>query len=306
MQADVIVVSWNRCELLSSCLEHLERQTERHRVILVDNASDDGTVEHVHARFPDVTIVKMPRNVGFGAAVNAGARVGEGEAIVLVNNDMDADRDFVAEILEPLRGDPMVGMVAGMMLRPGRDAVDAFGIQLDRGLAAYGGLRNRRPDEPTGVLAGACGGAAAYRRTAYEQVGGFDERLFAYGEDADLALRLRVAGWKSAAAPDARGVHLGGASFGVDSPWQRWLGGFARGFMLRKWRVVRSRAALRVLAAEALVVGWGLARHRTIAPLRARMAGWRAARGETFAVPSDAIDHDIDMLESIRRLRTMR
>ena len=306
MRADVIVVTWNGRKLLRSCLEHLVQQTEPHEVIVVDNASDDGTAEFVRSRFPGVRLVELPRNVGFGAGVNAGVAAGDGDAIVLLNNDMDADPDFLTEILAPLREDPAVGMVAGMMLMPGRAAVDAFGIQLDAGLAAYGGLRLRSPDEPPGVLAGPCGGAAAYRRAAFERVGGFDERLFAYGEDADLALRLRVAGWGAATAPDARGVHLGGASFGVDSPRQRWLGGFARGFLLRKWGILRTRAVARVVLVDALVVGWGLVRHRTTAPLRSRIAGWRAARGRTFTVPPQAVDPTIGVLESVRRLRKLR
>jgi len=306
--ADVVVVTWRGRDALASCLEHLAAQDEPHRTIVVDNASHDGTAELVRDRFPHATFVELPENVGFGAAVNAGVAVGDGEAIVLVNNDLDVDPGFLAALLAPLREDPAVGMVAGMTLMPGRERVDAFGVELDAGLAVYNRLRHASPEavETAGLLAGPSGGAAAYRRTAFEQVDGFDETLIAYGEDVDLALRLRVAGWRAAAAAAAHGVHLGGATIGVDSPRQRWLAGFARGFLLRRWGVLRSRAAPRALLLEALVVGWGLARHRTLVPLRSRVAGWRAAGRGSHALPPGAVDDGIGVLESLRRLRTMR
>jgi GT2 family glycosyltransferase len=307
VRADVVVVTWRGRDVLASCLEQLARQDEPHRTIVVDNASRDGTAELVRERFPGVDFVELPANRGFGAAVNAGAAVGSGEAIVLVNNDVYVDPGFLAALLAPLRADPRVGMVAGMTLMPGRARVDALGIELDAGLAAYNRLRHAAPHaEGAGVLAGPSGGAAAYRRSAFEQAGGFDEALLAYGEDVDLALRLRAAGWRAAEARSATGVHLGGATIGVDSPRQRWLSGFARGFLLRRWGVLRSRAAPRVLLIDALVVGWGLVRHRTLVPLRARVAGWRAAGRGSRALPAGVIDRSIGTLESVRRLRSMR
>jgi hypothetical protein len=151
------------------------------------------------------------------------------------------------------------------------------------------------------------GGAAAYRRTAYEQAGGFDPALFAYGEDVDLGLRLRAAGWRAAAAPDARAVHLGGATAGIDSPLQRELAGFARGFLLRRYGILRSPAAGRALLVEALVVGWGLVRHRTLVPLGSRVRGWRAgARGGQRPLPAGTIDETISLRESLRRLARAR
>jgi hypothetical protein len=112
-----------------------------------------------------------------------------------------------------------------------------------------------------------------------------------------------AAGWKVAGAPDARGVHLGGASVGVGSPWQRRLGGFARGYLLRRYGVLRSRAALRALVFELLVVAWGLVRFRTAVPLTARARGWRAGAGERRTVPPGAIDETIGWREAFRRLR---
>ena len=241
---DVVIVTWNGRQRLGPCLEHLARQTAPHRVIVVDNASTDGTPEMVRERHPEVDVIEMDENVGFGRGVNAGAAAGQGDAIVLVNDDVEIDETCLEALLAPLGQDPAVGMVAGLTTIPGSGLVDGFGIELDVTLAAYNRLRGGPAGETPGVLAGPSGGLAAYRRAAFEEAGGFDERLFAYGEDVDLALRLRLAGWDAAAAPAARGVHLGGATIGVDSPRQRFLAGFARAFLLRRYGVLRRASRL--------------------------------------------------------------
>lgn len=306
MTADVVVVSYNGGEHLITCLEHLRGAARPGvRVIVADNASTDGSATAVRARFADVTVLELPENAGFGRAVNAGAAAGDGEAIVLVNADMFVEPGFVEAILAPF-SDPAVGMVAGLSLVLGGELVDGFGIEVDAGLSAYNRLRLRPVGSAPGVLLGPSGGAAAYRRSAFEAAEGFDDAFFAYGEDVDLALRLRALGWRAAAAPEARGVHLGGASFGVGSPLQRRLGGFARGFLLRRYGVLRSRACVRALVIEALVVGWGLVRFRTAVPLTARVAGWRAAGGSRLPVPPEAVDRSITLREAVRRLARAR
>jgi N-acetylglucosaminyl-diphospho-decaprenol L-rhamnosyltransferase len=286
--------------MLERCLRALDADPSPKRVIVVDNGSHDGTAELVREAFPDVTLVELEENNGFGRAVNAGVRMGTGEAIVLINNDVRVEPGFVAVITAALatRG---VGMVAGLTTIPEVGSVDGFGIELDRSLSAY----NRGRHAPPGRLAMPSGGAAAYRRSAWEEVGGFDEALFAYGEDVDLGLRLRARGWRVAEAADARGTHFGGATAGVDSPFQRELAGFARGFLLRRYGVLRSRGALHAVAIDALVVGWGLLRHRTAVPLRARVRGWRAAGAAgPRPVPPDALDREIGIAEAVRRLRS--
>jgi N-acetylglucosaminyl-diphospho-decaprenol L-rhamnosyltransferase len=304
--ADVVIPTWRGRDLIARCLSALRADPSPKRVIVVDNASGDGTAELVRADFPEATLVQLPENVGFGRAVNAGVDAGGGDAIVLLNNDVLVEPGFVEAIVAPLER-PRVGMVAGLTTIPDTDLVDGFGIELDRALAAYNRARGAGVGTPAGRLAMPSGGAAAYRREAWEAAGGFDEALFAYGEDVDLGLRLRALGWEAAEAPAARGVHLGGASVGVDTPLQRELAGFARGFLLRRYGILRSRGAPRALALEALVVGWGLVRHRTLVPLRARGRGWRAAGpGGRRRLPPAAVDPTIGALESIRRLRSAR
>jgi N-acetylglucosaminyl-diphospho-decaprenol L-rhamnosyltransferase len=302
----VVIPTWRARELLARCLSALKADPSSKQVIVVDNASSDGTAQLVCDEFPEVTLVELPENLGFGRAVNAGVQAGGGAAIVLVNNDVLVAPGFVDAIVAPLAS-PRVGMVAGLTTIPETDLVDGFGIELDRALAAYNRARHAPVGTPAGRLAMPSGGAAAYRREAWEAVGGFDEALFAYGEDVDLGLRLRSLGWEAAEAPAARGVHLGGATAGVDSPLQRELAGFARGFLLRRYGILRSWAAPRALTLEALIVGWGLIRHHTLVPLRARRLGWRAAgRDGRCPLPADAVDPTIGFSHAVRRLRATR
>jgi N-acetylglucosaminyl-diphospho-decaprenol L-rhamnosyltransferase len=306
MTADVIVVTWRSGMRILGCLERLESQDAQHRTIVVDNASGDGTTETVRRSFPSVEVLELPANIGFGRAVNAGAAHGTGDALVLVNDDVALEAGALAALLAPLESDERVGMVAGLTTIPGTSLVDAFGIELDPTLAAYNRLRRRPLHETPGTLLGPSGGLAAYRRAAFDDAGGFDERLFAYGEDVDLALRLRLAGWTAAAAFEARGEHAGGASVGVDSPEQRWLAGFARFFLLRRYGVLRTRHAPRALAIEALVIGAGFVRGRTLAHVRGRAAGWRASQDKRLPMPAGAVDRRIGIRDALHRLRHAR
>ncbi len=305
---DVLIVTTRARDLVLSCLEHFALQTVPHTIYLADNASnEDGTTDAVRERYPDVRITTMGGNRGFGKAMNQLAAEGSGEIVVLANDDMDVEPQFLEKLVEPF-ADEAVGMVAGMTLQPGDgNLVDGFGVALDPGFMPYNRLRHRHPSDAPEHLLGPSGGAAAYRRVAWEAAGGYDPRFFVYGEDVDMALRLRLAGWRAADAAGARGVHLGGATTGLDSPFQRRNSGFARGFLLRRYGVLRSRHAPRALAVDVLTVLWGLVRFRTALPLKARVDGWRAAgRTSGLAIPADALDERITLRECLRRLRHER
>lgn len=305
---DVIIVTTNARDMVLSCLEHLARQTAPHRTFVADNAGNaDGTSAAITERFPDVEVLTLDENIGFGKAMNRLAKLGDGEIIVLANDDMDVEPQFIERIAAPF-DDPAVGMVAGLTLQPvADDLVDGFGVEVDPTLLAYNRLRHRHPSAAPGVLLGPSGGAAAYRRTAWEQVDGFDPSFFVYAEDVDVALRMRAAGWAAAEAAGARGVHLGGATTGKDSLFQRRNAGFGRGFVLRRYGVMRSRHAPRAFVTETLTVANGVVRGRTLVPLTARLDGWRiAGQLPRHRVPPGVVDSRITMRESLRRLRYER
>jgi N-acetylglucosaminyl-diphospho-decaprenol L-rhamnosyltransferase len=301
---DVVIVAYNHYELTDSCLRHLRDQTIQHRVILVDNGSIDDTRARVRAEWPEAHLECFDDNLGFAQACNAGVAAGAGEIVVLLNNDVDCRSDFLEQLVAPLTGDPRVGAVAALMLQPGERLIDSAGLSADVTLGGFPrlqGLDAERAHSERPVLAGPAGTAAAYRRSAWEEVGGLDERIFAYMEDFDLALRLRSAGWKAVLAPGAVGVHLGSATHGHRSAWQRRHGGFGRGYMLRRYGLLRGRRAPRTLATEAAVVLGDLAISHDLAALSGRLSGWRAGReaSRLSLPPSEAVDNDIGFRDSI-------
>jgi N-acetylglucosaminyl-diphospho-decaprenol L-rhamnosyltransferase len=303
---DVVIPTWNGWAPLERCLATLGRQTVAARVIVVDNGSTDGTAERVAER--GVELVRLEDNRGFAAAVNRGIAEGSAPIVVLVNNDVECDPQFVERIAAPLRADEAVGSAAALLLFPGRETIDSYGLELDRTLAAFARFAGSPyPATPLDEhhLAGPSGGAAAYRRRALDEVGGFDEAIFAYLEDAELALRLSAAGWRCAGARDAVGVHLGSATFGVRSDWQVETAGASRGYLLRRYGVLRSgpRVAAQALLTEAGVALVDVARERRLAAARGRLRGWRRAGRDRVELAPVAVNPEIGFRESLRRRR---
>jgi len=230
---------------------------------------------------------------------------------VLLNNDVECRPDFLERLVGPFTNDEGIGSVAALLLKPGEERVESFGLAVDPTLAGYPRLLERSPKEVQQahqLLAGPSGAAGAYRRRAWDAVGGLDEAVFFYSEDVDLALRLRAAGWSTAAVADAVAVHVGSATAGSHSAWQRHQGGFGRGYFLRRYGILRSRYALRAAVTEAIAVaGDALVYSQDLAALRGRLAGWRAAAGlpRHPRPPDDAIDPKITFAESLRLRRSI-
>jgi N-acetylglucosaminyl-diphospho-decaprenol L-rhamnosyltransferase len=306
LTVDVVVVAFGDWDLTRSCLDHLARQSREHRVVVVDNGSGD-TVPRIEAAYPDVEAFVVPAGP-YGAACNRGVDRCRGDVVVMLNNDVDAREDFLEQLVRPLEADARVGSVSSRLVAPGEQRIDSVGLVADPTLAAFprwGGAAPAAAREDLPPVAGPSCAAAAFRRRAWDEVGGLDEAIFAYNEDFDLALRLRNAGWRAAIALDAVAVHIGSASFGHRSAFQRHNGGFGRGYVLRRYGVLRSRAALRAILTEAIVVAGDAAISRDLEAMRGRWAGWRAARGMPRHPwpPDDAIDHSIGFRQSLRLRR---
>jgi GT2 family glycosyltransferase len=276
-------------------------------VIVVDDGSPDDTAARLRAEWPQVRTIELGENRGYTHAVNRGVEAGDGEFVVLLNNDVELQQDCLERLIAPMLTDPRAGSVAALMLascEQGKQRIDSVGVTADATLAGFARLQGRPAadagkEEP--VLAGPEGTAGAYRRSAWEQVGGLDEGIRAYMEILDLALRLRTAGWSSASAPDAIGVHLGSQTYGRRSASQRRLSGFSRAYLLRRYGVLRSRLAARAILTEAVVVAGDAILCRDLLALRGRIEGWRAARGleRRPRPPLDAIDASISLRDSL-------
>jgi N-acetylglucosaminyl-diphospho-decaprenol L-rhamnosyltransferase len=277
----VYIPNWNGGEHLARALESLRAQTVEIDVVVADNGSSDGSDQMVAERFPEVRLLRLGENRGFGTALNRAVEAHPADAIVLLNNDAAAEPRFVEALLDGLGAG--VDSVAGVMLQesdPG--SIDSAGVVADRTLMGFDYLHG----EPVAAAAsapaplGPTGGAALYRREAFEAVGGFDERIFLYYEDLDLALRLAARGADCRLAPEARALHAYSAGLGAASAAKYARTGWSRGYMLRRYGVMRDpRLALRTLACEGAIGLGQLFRDRTAAGTSGRLRGYRAGAG---------------------------
>jgi hypothetical protein len=196
-----VIPNWNGRRWLPGCLDALGRQDlAPAEVIVVDNGSSDGSLEYLRAEHPDLQVLALGANTGFAYAVNRGLQTARGELVALINTDVVLDPDWLGRMAGALRDDPGAASVACKMLEldDPRFVYDAGDVLRRDGACDQRGRFQRddgRWDTP-GEVFGACAGAAVYRQSALRAVGGFDERYFAYLEDVDLSLRLRLAGWR--------------------------------------------------------------------------------------------------------------
>jgi N-acetylglucosaminyl-diphospho-decaprenol L-rhamnosyltransferase len=286
--ATVIVPTVAGGSRIARLLESLRDRPAGVDVLVVDNASADPTVGELRRRFDEVGVIRLESNVGYSRGVNLAARQASGEALVLLNDDCVCDPGYVEAIVAPL--DPGVGvtMVAGVM-REARDPskIDTAGMQLDGTLLVFDYLNGEpvaRLDEGVEDPIGPSGAAAAFDREAFLSAGGFDENLFAYWEDVDLVLRMKLAGQRCVLAPRASGIHAHSATLGPGSAHKNELMGFGRGYVLRKWGVMRSPGRVaRVLAVDGVVCLGQMVVDRSVAGIGARVRGFRSAsRREPF------------------------
>ncbi len=204
----VIIPNWNGAQYLPTCLAALRRQTYRDfEVIVVDNASTDGSRELLARDYPEVRLVALPENRGFTGACNAGLRAARGELLILLNNDTEADPGWLAAIADASARHPEAGLIASkIMLFDRRDVFHTAGdfYRVD-GLPGNRGVWQRDVGqyENEGYVFSACGGAATYRRAMLEEVGLLDEDFFYSCEDMDMAWRAQLAGWRCLYTPQA-------------------------------------------------------------------------------------------------------
>jgi GT2 family glycosyltransferase len=224
IDTSVIVLNWNGRAFLEPCLASLFRQTYRNfEIVLVDNGSSDGSVEFVRERFspylstemlPRLKIVAQAENLGFAG----GNLVGMAEAnpqtafIATLNNDAIAEPEWLEILLKCLKALPQRerwGAICGYLLFEKAKTINSAGIEVYRNGLTLDRLIGQKPQfsGDNQEVFGASAGAAIYRREAIEDAGGFfDDLFFAYLEDADLAWRLRLRGWKTLFVPEEKAL----------------------------------------------------------------------------------------------------
>jgi N-acetylglucosaminyl-diphospho-decaprenol L-rhamnosyltransferase len=240
----VVIVSYRCRELLRACLDSLRAHPPRRpmRVIVVDNASGDGTVEMLAAHYPEVTLDAASENLGFAAATNRGLRFGAAPYALALNPDTRVTEGALERMLELMDSHPEVAISGCRLERqdgtPDHAAKRSFPTPLSA-LGHFSGLgRGRRapraltgytaPEVESGPVDAVNGAFMLIRRRALEQVGGFDEGYWMYMEDLDLCYRLAEAGWTTWYEPRVTVTHLkAGTSGPRRSPRLNWA--FHRG-----------------------------------------------------------------------------
>jgi N-acetylglucosaminyl-diphospho-decaprenol L-rhamnosyltransferase len=308
MRPAIYIPTYDGRERLERALRSLEAQSRPVDVVVVDNGSSDGTAELLRSEFPEVSLLELGRNLGFGRALNRAIERHPADPVILLNNDVECEPRFVEALLDAAaEGAECVAGVLVQEAAPG--LIDSAGVVADRTLMGFDYLHGEPLAASRGAPAplGPTGGAALYGLDAFRVAGGFDERIFLYYEDLDLALRLRAAGARCRLAAEARAVHAYSASLGAGSGDKYARTGWSRGYMLRRYGVAASPSlALRALAAEAAICAGQLVADRTAKGVGGRLRGWRAGAGlERRRVDEDAL-LEISLREALRLRRRRR
>ena len=217
-KAVVIIPNFNGLRYIRECLESLNRQTfGDFYVCVVDNGSEDGSCELIEREFPETELIRLDKNYGFARAVNEGIRKTSSEYVVLLNNDVVVNKNFLEKLYKAIDNRKSVFSYQAKMLKLfEKDRIDSAGdLYCALGWAfALGKDRPAKAYDEDCALFSACGGAAIYRRELFEKTGMFDERHFCYLEDVDLCYRARINGYSVRFCPEALVYHAGSATSG--------------------------------------------------------------------------------------------
>ena len=217
-EVSVVIPNFNGMAYLDGVLSSLERQTIRNfEVILVDNGSTDGSCAFVSAEYPWVHMIQLPENYGFSRAVNEGIRAARSPYVLLLNNDTEADPDFLEEMVAALRRHKKAFSCQAKMIQlHDRDKMDDAGnyyCALGWAFARGKGKDISHYDREQKIFS-TCAGAAIYRKKFIDRIGDFDEEHFAYLEDLDIGYRARICGYQNWYAPKAKVYHVGSGTSG--------------------------------------------------------------------------------------------
>jgi GT2 family glycosyltransferase len=222
----LILVNYNGADILPDCLNSIDKFIPQHNceIIIVDNASQDGSVELVANKFPHIKLIKLSENRGFGAGNNAGANIATGEFLLLLNTDTILTENILPHLMELMHNQPQIGIIGPKLL----NADGSLQISFAHTISIQGEYQTQKLHEAAknpsqlqiieqkyqhiqevDVVVGA---AFLIRSSLFHTLGGFDEKFFMYFEESDLCQRARNQGYKIIYTPEVSLIHLKGHS----------------------------------------------------------------------------------------------
>jgi Predicted glycosyltransferases len=214
----IIIPNFNGKQFLKTCLDSISKQNySSYDIIIVDNASSDGSVQYISENYPEFALIQNGDNRGFAAAVNQGIMISSSEYIFLLNNDVELEPDCISNLIKCIEKDKNTFAVSSKMVQyTDRNKMDDAGDEY----TIFGWTRKvgdgKSPDLYTTEREtfSACAGAALYRKSILDEIGYFDENFFAYMEDVDISYRARIRGYKCVYCPEAVVYHIGSGTSG--------------------------------------------------------------------------------------------
>jgi GT2 family glycosyltransferase len=218
----VIVLNWNGKRYLGRCLDAIAAQTfQDYEVLVLDNASTDGSVEPVPIRWPSFHLVKFDQNLGFAVGNNQGAKLARGGWVAFLNNDAFPEPEWLAHLVRATQAHGEFTFFSSRLVyaedtsltQDTGDVYHVSGFAWPRDNNCPVQSAHLQCDE----VFSPCAAAALYDREAFLEVGGFDEQFASHFEDVDLGFRLRLRGYRCLYIPEAVVAHVGSASYGRES-----------------------------------------------------------------------------------------
>jgi GT2 family glycosyltransferase len=213
----VIVPNYNGKKFLNACFKSIKKQSNILEVIIVDNGSDDGSVEFIKENYPEYILIENMENLGFSRAINQGIKISSAEYCFLLNNDVELESECTYNLLKCIKKDKNIFAVASKMVNfQDRNILDDTGDEYTvlGWTKKVGQGKSSKLYTHEREIFSACAGAALYRKSILDTIGYFDENFFAYMEDVDIGYRARVYGFKSVYCSDAIVYHRVSATSG--------------------------------------------------------------------------------------------
>ncbi|KAF6245796.1 glycosyltransferase family 2 protein [Nitrosopumilus sp. b2] len=206
-KVSIIIINYNGKKLLEKCLESLfQIDYENFEIILVDNNSNDGSIEYVTKNFPSIIIIKLDSNKGFAEPNNMATKIAKGDYLLFLNNDTIVTKNFLTELIQVIENDKKIAICQSLLLKPD-GSVDSSGDFIDPLGVVYNSRTIPTKEREISSARGAC---MLIKKNIFDELGGFDEHFFVSFEDVDIGWRAWIKGYKVIVAPKSIVYHIGG------------------------------------------------------------------------------------------------